>query len=495
MTRIRQDVWTRTRDEGDWPAVLVAYEQAVGKLRTLDPSGGKPVNPLGWRFLAAIHGLAKPDGKPDTSNPFWSNCQHGSWFFLPWHRMYLRAFELIIQSVLDDDNWSLPYWYAIDPDDRATAVLPPAFREQRDDNNLYTGKRSMPINAGQPLPDLSQALINALNADVYSTAEGTTSFGSGERAAPSFNGEETGLLEDVPHGGIHGLVGNDYDSSGTHVLRRGWMGSFVTAALDPIFWLHHANIDRLWQVWLDEDPTHTNPAGDTAWLETSFSFPAAGGGLATWSIGEVLDTTALGYKYESTQAPSGVVVVPARPPAGPLDIGLAEAPMPQANPPQVIGATRDVALTTSEPIDVQLSEPVDLGLAAGPEFDPSLPQRVFLRIEGLKGSAAAPVYEVYLNVPTGESPTEHPELRAGLVSTFGLAETAQKDDLHDGSGLTKVLDVTRIRDALEREGRWDPGRVQVSFAPLVPTRDSGEDDFEQAEAADIRAGQITFVIA
>jgi tyrosinase len=29
----------------------------------------------------------------------------------------------------------------------------------------------------------------------------------------------------------------------------GWMSDPDKAALDPIFWLHHANIDRLWAAW------------------------------------------------------------------------------------------------------------------------------------------------------------------------------------------------------------------------------------------------------
>ena len=97
MTRTRMDVWNRTNAEGDWPAVLLAYEVGVGKMRDLDPPSGKPVDPLGWRFQAAIHGLADSMGDPDTSNDLWCNCQHGSWFFLPWHRMYLAAFERIVQ--------------------------------------------------------------------------------------------------------------------------------------------------------------------------------------------------------------------------------------------------------------------------------------------------------------------------------------------------------------------------------------------------------------
>jgi len=71
MARTRLDVWNRTRDEGDWPAVLEDYEVAVGRMRALDPPGGPPSDPLGWRFQAAIHGLRGQFGA-DTSNPFWA---------------------------------------------------------------------------------------------------------------------------------------------------------------------------------------------------------------------------------------------------------------------------------------------------------------------------------------------------------------------------------------------------------------------------------------
>ncbi|MET0520527.1 MAG: tyrosinase family protein, partial [Jiangellaceae bacterium] len=97
MARTRVDVWNATDDEGDWPVVLQAYERAIGTMRSLDDPDEPPADPLGWRFQAAIHGLADENGDPDTGNPFWCNCQHGSWFFLPWHRMYLAAFEKIIQ--------------------------------------------------------------------------------------------------------------------------------------------------------------------------------------------------------------------------------------------------------------------------------------------------------------------------------------------------------------------------------------------------------------
>jgi len=498
MTRTRMDVWNRTTAEGDWPEVLVAYEQAVGRLRALDPPAGAPSNPRGWRFLAAIHGLATSSGTADTSNPLWSNCQHGSWYFLPWHRMYLLAFELIVQDVLDDDTWSLPYWYAVDPDDPNKAVLPPAFRDPTPGNNLRTERRSVLANSGRPLPDLSASVIQALDADDFSSEEGVATFGGGERSRPDFNGREVGLLEGVPHGAVHSLVGNDFDAQG-NPIRFGWMGSFFTAGLDPVFWLHHANIDRLWQVWLDHDPSHLNPTDDPAWFDTDFSFPAAGGGLVTWKIGEVLDTVALGYEYESAAAPSGVAPPAVPVTAGGPDIGLAGGDMTPPPPPEVLGATTDVSLASTEPVDVELAEPAGLGLGASP--GEAVEGRVYLRIEGITGTAAAPVYDVYVNVPPGEPPADHPELRAGSLSTFGVMEASQADDVHGGEGLTAAFEITSVRDALAEQGRWDPSRVQLSFAPVAPS--APEDvallsELEESESleptpADLHASRVAVI--
>jgi tyrosinase len=423
VTRTREDVWTLTRAEGDWPAVLVAYERAVRLLRERDPETGPPSNPLGWRFLAAIHGIQAADGTADTSNDLWSNCQHGSWYFLAWHRMYLRAFELIVQHALGDDDWSLPYWYAIDPDDAEKSILPPAFRDAS--GSLFTDRRSVPANGGDPLPDLAQWLIDAPTptpsarprAPAPSAGASDLRRASTERSAAFSRTFRT----------AQSTRSWATTTTGT-ATPSGWMGSFYTAGLDPVFWLHHANVDRLWQVWLDMDPANRNPTGDPAWHDTKFSFPKVGGGLHTWSIGDVLDTDAIGYRYASTAAPSAV----APPVSVPADIGLAEVTAPEPIPPQVIGAAVDVPLATSEAIDVALSEPADLGLALGAGEGAVTSNRVFLRVEGVTGTAAAPLYEIYLNVPPGDEPAEHPELRAGAFSTFGLIEASQTDDLHVG---------------------------------------------------------------
>jgi tyrosinase len=352
-------------------------------------------------------------------------------------------------------------------------VLPPAFRDSKAGNNLFTKHRSQLANGGHKLPPIADTVTTALEADHFSTVHGTTSFGSGERSNPSFDGHETGLLEDTPHGGVHVLVGNDYDAQG-NLVKSGWMGSLYQAALDPIFWLHHSNIDRMWEVWLRADSTHQDPSStDKAWLKTSFSFPAPHKKTVGWRISEVLETTALGYVYEDVTAPktfqpsqaAGQELAPDAARARPsMTISRAEPPTPQT-----IGAASDVALASAAPTVVQLNVTPDLDETHADFAAPQRPARYYLRLERIKGTAGAPIYDVYINLPAGDE-AEHAELRAGRIATFGLAEASRRG----GPGLTKILEITGVRAQLAVDGRWDQDHLSVSFRPVMGELPAGD---------------------
>ena len=55
------------------------------------------------RFHGPIRASGQADGISDK-------CQHGSFFFLPWHRMYLFYFEKVLRAASGDANFALPYW-------------------------------------------------------------------------------------------------------------------------------------------------------------------------------------------------------------------------------------------------------------------------------------------------------------------------------------------------------------------------------------------------
>ena len=171
--------------------------------------------------------------------------------------------------------------------------------------------------------------------------------------------------------------------------------------------------------------------------------------------------------------------------------------MPEPLPPQTLGAVVDVAISVPEPVEIELARRQGLASTSAEVDDPepddlepdeTLPGQVFLRIEGITGTAAAPAYHVYVGVPPGDGPGDHPELRAGTFSTFGLAEASR----HDGTGLTKTVDITAVRDALVQQGRWDPTRLTVAFRPVVPgPAVPGELEPEAGRPANLRAGQVT----
>jgi tyrosinase len=108
------------------------------------------------------------------------------------------------------------------------------------------------------------------------------------------------------------------------------------------------------------------------------------------------------------------------------------------------------------------------------------------------------LYGVYLNVPQGADPRDHPQLRAGSFSTFGLVETSKNDDQHDAEGLTAVFDITAVRDRLASENRWDDDRLDVSFSTDIPgvprdgaaTREPGID----RPGPDLRARRIAIMV-
>src|ERR1700722_20086375 len=101
--RIRRDVWKLASEPTDrtlqWYSVAVATMQA----RTFD-------NPTSWKFQAAVHGYDSsvyPTLRPGENLPsasiqkaYWDNCQHASWWFLPWHRIYVFLFEQICLDII-----------------------------------------------------------------------------------------------------------------------------------------------------------------------------------------------------------------------------------------------------------------------------------------------------------------------------------------------------------------------------------------------------------
>src|SRR3712207_9414563 len=95
--RERRDIWTLTRED-EWHPVIEWYALAVEELRSITDIADS----RSWLHLANIHGTDIPDNEwPNgVGTSTWNACQHGSWYFLPWHRIYLHHFEKIVRNTV-----------------------------------------------------------------------------------------------------------------------------------------------------------------------------------------------------------------------------------------------------------------------------------------------------------------------------------------------------------------------------------------------------------
>jgi tyrosinase len=234
--------------------VIVSYRKAIAAMQALPYT-----NPCSWTYQAAIHATTLTDNLTA-----WNTCEHGSIFFWSWHRMYLYWFEKIIRKMSNDSSWALPYWnYSYLPERQ----LPPMFRDSTGAPELYVAARGSGWNNGT-------AAFPASDVD-YSAGFAYGAFYSAQSQ-----------IEFVPHDLVHVDIG-------------GWMGNISTAAQDPIFYLHHANIDRLWDQWLAQGG-RSDPVADATWTGKVFTFFDDNCSKVTMSACEILRAAQqLNYMYEN----------------------------------------------------------------------------------------------------------------------------------------------------------------------------------------------------
>src|SRR5262249_27115813 len=146
-------------------------------------------------------------------------------------------------------DWALPYWNYFKPGQNR---LPQEFASRAwpdgaDDNPLFEELRYGPNDDGDVFVEFTGEY-----AVEETTAMADANFiGVARGGAPGFGGPATNAF--THSGGMHGgLESQPHDMTHVNIGGIGIPGLMSdpdTAGLDPIFWLHHANIDRLWEVW------------------------------------------------------------------------------------------------------------------------------------------------------------------------------------------------------------------------------------------------------
>lgn len=234
-------------------AVIEAFREAVTKMHELPASDERS-----WQGQAYIH-LDHCHRQPDH--------------FLPWHRLYIWAFEEIVRELTGMNDWALPYW-----DWTSARSIPAVFFG--DSEPLDTRSWDDPDPEAHPDLDRTMAPTDTISEFTVDT--------SGVVNQPSY-AVFSSRLNRGPHGGVHMAVG-------------GHMERFLSP-LDPIFWTHHCNVDRIWTHW---NQTRANPS-QQAWLDEGYDnmFGDRSGALITGTkTADLLDINALGYTYDDLPAPT-----------------------------------------------------------------------------------------------------------------------------------------------------------------------------------------------
>ena len=470
-TLIRRDIWA-LEASGPWDPYSFAYAKAVREMQALPDA-----DPRSWSYQAAMHGTYVTPAQTD-----WNGCQHGSWFFLPWHRMYIYWLERIVKSFVDKAggpaDWSLPYWnYTDDP---AHASLPPAFREPTlpdgSVNPLLNTNRRSTMNSGAALTSRTTSTQAAMSNALFSDSV-QISFGGVETGPIHFN-NGFGGLEDQPHNQVHDAVGG----KPTRNCADGWMSDPNCAAQDPIFYLHHSNIDRLWKRWLDLGQSRSNPT-NPVWLNQVFPFYDENGGQTTMTPADVLDTVKnLNYAYDDDPVTVAAVAAPRIVPTGGPRRVVKPREVSASTGPMTLGPDGGAATLLAAPETAAAFE----ALAAG---EP--PVHIYLHIQDIHVAEHPGVlYELFLNLPEKMSPAEADDHYVGMLNFFGLSHAHHGMGGADASPMEHIYDITDVVRRLSKAGAWDPKEVTVKFIPSSGTDVDPGNDPSMGKPAEVHVGQI-----
>jgi hypothetical protein len=197
---------------------------------------------------------------------------HSSWSFLAWHRGFIYFHERILGKRFSKQgmDFRLPAW-----DWETSPAVPGIFQSVVTMNTPLrtTGNHHREVvMQGLARCNVMAWLLSNTSADFYGS--GPCNAGSGPLG---------------PHQAVHLQIGGDF-------------GFAATAANDPLFFLHHANVDRMWWWWRRNyeclGPEFAPPPG---WQDQAFQFCDENGKTVSIKAGALLEEEQLGYTYEPVQ--------------------------------------------------------------------------------------------------------------------------------------------------------------------------------------------------
>jgi tyrosinase len=411
----------------EWQAFKVTpqYDSLLNAIRLMK-ANTNPADPNSWSYWTNIH---------------LNRCPHGVPYFYAWHRGYLYHFERRLRSVARNSSLVLPYW-----DYYTSATIPAEFTDASSTNPLYVERINSNVRQALTLAPFASTVVNFQRGTI--------------------NAFEP-LLENAPHNPVHDIIGN--------------IMSTMHSPVDPIFWLHHANVDRLWVAWVAAGggrkmPWKTNSYWSGSHLYTSTLSLAR---TATYDT-----RTTLRYLYQNETMPTSIPL--AALPAGKVMRVQATGASVLRTPPPIgafpvtgpraidaatfsLAGARNIALdrrsvSAQLPIDGEhwsaLREVVR-GNAVSLRGSAARFRSARLVLDGIEltqaGEKGGYFYQIYLNIPATETGVGSPaSIPVGTLGPFQI-----RGATHHGHGPATLR--YDLRGILPLKSMLRVGMVSVSF--------------------------------
>lgn len=280
---IRSSILGASRD----PDEITLIRRAFARMKSVGDERG-------FDWFASVHGLALP---------IW--CEHGTSLFLPWHRAYLYYFELALQTRLGSrftevtpqdgelGDVGLPWWdWTSDESHRDGIPAAYALEEIGGQPNPLASSTIGSCTGGDPLfvGVWSSALVDAVRQQIPGTmtdsgTPGTVRDPDEPDELPRRSTIDDVVLRQTTFGTFSTSLEQVHND--VHVWVGGSMTSVPTSAYDPIFWSHHAMIDRIWYLWQISDLGMDPPPALMNVVLAPFPM----------TVADTLDIEPLGYDY------------------------------------------------------------------------------------------------------------------------------------------------------------------------------------------------------
>ena len=447
--RVRRNVNTMSLDDPD----LQTYRDFVGLMRARPQS-----NPVSWVGFANQHGNARG----------YKYCPHGDWYFLPWHRAYMEMYEKAAAALMKNPSFAMPYW-----DWTTLRQLPAAFTAKTykgKPNPLYVPGRGDPTKTKRNAltganaltdelvgPDVMRKIYQETDYEVFGTSR------SVDRSNPSapvvqnsldpkwvpMGGGTQGTLESVPHNNVHNNIG-------------GFM-PYPNSPRDPVFMMHHGNIDRIWAHW---NALGRQNSQDALWRDMSFTnnYISPEGQLYTRVVKDLESTAALGYTYDETPSPDNK----------PVD-ALRAANLAALFNPAATGTPRRFAMSNTAAArslaPLKLSVPIAseaVNTVVEPAPGSAGGREIVARITDIRMGDKVRALRIFINRETVS--LDVPSSDIHYVTTVGFLkhamDTAKAHDSHHGKLPSVIVNLTDTVQRLSKTGRLSTDSITVQILPV-----------------------------